>query len=129
MLGPIEISPSKRGRLRRGVRLGCEITTNSHGPKREMLIDLSADGARVLTDVPMECGEDILIGFAPERLGCRVETIARVAHVEQSSEPAVGLEFIELEVELQEVIEERLRHVPPPLPRMRNREFVRFEKD
>jgi hypothetical protein len=128
MLGPVEISPSKRGKLRRGVRLGCEITTNSHGPKREMLIDLSADGARVLTDVPMERGEDILIGFAPERLGCRVETIARVAHVERSPEPAVGLEFIELEPELQEVIEERLRHIPPPLPRARSCEFVQLEE-
>lgn len=121
MLHPIEIVPSHRAALRRGVRLGCELTTNVHGPRRETLVDLSPHGARVVTDMPMERGQHVLIGFAPEGLGRRVETIARVAHVDREpiANPSVGLEFVELDPELRTDMRARLRNVPPPLPTRR----------
>jgi hypothetical protein len=121
MLHPVEIVPTHRAALRRGVRLGCEITTNVHGPRRETLVDLSPRGARVVTDIPMERGQHVLIAFAPENLGRRVETIARVAHVDREpiANPSVGLEFEGLDPELHRDIHARLRNVPPPLPTRR----------
>lgn len=121
MLHPIEIVPSHRATVRRGVRLGCELTTNVHGSRRETLIDLSARGARVLTELPVEQGEHVMIGFAPERLGRRVETIARVAYVDREphTNASVGLEFVELDSELRGDLQARLHNVPPPLPARR----------
>lgn len=123
MLHPIELVPSHRAALRRGVRLGCELTTNLHGPRRETVVDLSAHGARVITDLPLTRGEHVLIGFAPEGLGRRVETIARVAHVDREpiAKPSVGLEFEPLDPDLRQDISARLRNVPPPLPARRTK--------
>jgi hypothetical protein len=128
MLQPVEIVPTHRSTLRRGVQLGCELTTGLHGPRREALVDLSPRGARVRTDIPMAPGDHILVGFAPEGLGRRVETLARVAHV--SREPlevaSVGLEFIEIDPAVGRELHARLRRVPPPLPKPRpaRRELV-----
>lgn len=118
MLHPVEIVPAARASLRRQVRLGCEITTDVVGPRRETLVDLSPRGARVMTDVAVERGQHLLIGFAPEGLGRRVETIARVAHVDREPlmRPSIGLEFVDIDPEIQIDLRKRLRGVPPPLP-------------
>ena len=118
MLQSVEIVPAVRTSLRRSVRLGCEITSDLAGPRRETLVDLSPRGARVLTDLEVERGEHVLIGFAAERLGRRVETIARVAHVDREPlmRPSIGLEFVDLDPEIQVDLRSHLRGVPPPLP-------------
>lgn len=129
MLQPVEILPHARAAMRRAVRLPCELTTGSHGPRRQKLVDLSSRGARVVTDVPVRPGEHVLLGMAPVGLGRRVDTLARVAHVGRRSagESAVGLEFVGLDPDLGNAIERGLRGTPPPLPARpvrRRRELV-----
>lgn len=123
MLQTVEILPSSRGALRRAVRLGCELTSAGHGPRRETLVDLSPRGARVQTEIPLRRGDHVLLAFAHEGLGRRVETIARVAHVSDEilERPSIGLEFVELDDALRRDLHARLRNVPPPLPPPRAR--------
>lgn len=118
MLQSVEIVPAARTSLRRSVRMGCEITSDASEPRRETLVDLSPRGARVQTELSLERGQHVLIGFAPERLGRRVEAIARVAHVDRDPllRPSIGLEFVDIDPEIQVDLRDRLRGVPPPLP-------------
>lgn len=122
MLQSVEIVPtSARSSVRRSIEIGCELTTNAVGPRREIMVDLSPRGARVITDVPVERGQRVLIGFASEALGRRIESIARVAHVDREPlmKPSIGLEFVSLDQELEGELGTRLRGVPPPLPSKR----------
>lgn len=122
MLQPVEILRSNRATLRRSMSLECELTSESHGPRREVLIDLSPRGARVSSDLPVARGELVLLAFAEERLGRRIETLARVAHVScEPGEPAIGLEFVDLEPDARHALRARLRNLPPPLPPRRSR--------
>lgn len=117
MLQSVEILPSRRATLRRSVWLGCELTSELHGPRRETLVDLSPDGARVVTDVPVARGEYVLVAFADEKLARRIETLARVAYVSRErGEASIGLEFVDLDPEARRALGARLRHLPPPLP-------------
>ena len=123
MLQSVEILPSHRATLRRSVKLGCELTSKLHGPRRETLVDLSPRGARVVSDIPVARGEHVLVSFADDRLGRRVETLARVAHVAREifEKPSIGLEFVDLDQTVREGLRARLRNVPPPLPPRRAR--------
>jgi hypothetical protein len=121
MLQAIEIVPRARKLVRRGIELGCELTTNVHGPRRERLVDLSPRGARILTDMPLRGGETVLVAFASEWLARRVETLARVVHVDRPafSAPSIGVEFTGLDSEVRFDLARRLRNVPPPIPKRR----------
>ncbi|UJR81345.1 PilZ domain-containing protein [Sandaracinus amylolyticus] len=123
MLQSVEVLPAHRATLRRDVRIGCELTTDALGARREVLVDLSPRGARVMTDAAVEPGDHVLLGFADERLGRRVETIARVAHTAHLAieRPSIGVEFVALDDDLGDALALRLRHVPPPLPHRRAR--------
>jgi hypothetical protein len=121
MLHSIERRPSFRRVVRRGVRLGCEITTSVLGPRRELLIDLSPHGARVATEMPVTRGEYVLLHFASEKLARRVETLARVVHANLGAldEPTIGIEFVGLGDQVRGELARALCGVPPPLPRQR----------
>ncbi|AKF05964.1 PilZ domain-containing protein [Sandaracinus amylolyticus] len=123
MLQSVEVLPAHRATLRRDVRIGCELTTDAHGARRELLVDLSPRGARVMTDATLAPGEHVLLGFADERLGTRIETLARVAHTAHVAieKPSIGVEFVALDGDVGDALALRLRHVPPPLPRRRAR--------
>lgn len=122
MLHPIQILPASHRRTpRRGLELGCALTSHVFGPRRHSLIDLSPTGARVVGD-GLEVSRDdrVLLEFAPPSLGRRVETLARVAHVAQTDRGVdVGLEFVGLAKALREDLTRALRGVPPPLPHLR----------
>ncbi len=120
MLHRIEIVPSARRTVRRGMRLGCALTSHRAGPRRETVLDLSARGARVRTDLPLTRGERVLVELAPPTLGRRVETLAKVAHVVPAGRAHdVGLEFVGLDARVAEDLTRSLRGVPPPLPSAR----------
>jgi hypothetical protein len=122
MLHAIEIVPTARSFVRRATTLGCELTTDAQGTRREALVDLSPRGARVWCQGDVERGEQVILAFAPERLGRRIETLARVAHVQArsgSKRSMIGLEFLELDRETSRDLARGLRGVPPPLPRAR----------
>jgi hypothetical protein len=123
MVPTMEVPFSSRGALRRGVTLGCEVTTQVFGPRRETIVDLSPRGARIATDLPVERGEYVLVHFAPHRLDRRVETMARVAHVARitGERPSIGVEFVGLAGELRAALAHSLHGVPPPLPPSRAR--------
>jgi len=116
MLHSIEVVPRSRALVRRGIQLGCELTTNLHGPRRETLLDLSPRGARIATSLELGPGDEVLVALAAQWLG-RVETLARVAHVERDGAPSIGVQFVDLDREAARCLAHRLRNVPPPLPR------------
>ena len=93
------------------------------GHARPHLDDLHRlEAARELVAVghlPLERGQSVLLGFAPENLGRRVETLARVAHVESHEaieKRSIGLEFLVLDDDVRDALRSVLRGVPPPLP-------------
>lgn len=124
MLSPVEIIPSARRVVRRGIEVGCELFSERGGSRRERLLDLSHQGARVSSDVPLMRGEEILLSFVPPgALDDRISTMCEVVHVTAGA-PLVGVRFLDLSKPDRVAMARRLRGVPPPLPRhVREREL------
>lgn len=124
MLSSAIVLPHSRRLVRRGIEIGCELYSERGGSRRERVLDLSHEGARVSTDVPLLCGEEVLLSFVvPGALDDRVSTVCKVAHTAQKDR-AVGLSFLDLSTTNRGDIQRRLRGVPPPLPRAVRRELI-----
>lgn len=125
MLSSAVVLPHSRRIVRRGIEIGCELYSERGGSRRERVLDLSHEGARVSTDVPLFRGEEVLLSFVvPGALDDRISTMCRVMHAAGPSERAVGLSFLELGATTRGDIARRLVGVPPPLPRAVRREQV-----
>lgn len=119
MLSTVEIIPSARRTTRRGIEIGCELFSQRGGSRRERVLDLSPDGARISTEVPLFRGEEVLLSFvAPGAMDDRISTMCRVVHAGGGSS-IVGVSFLELPKHAQHEMRRRLRGVPPPLPSQR----------
>lgn len=119
MLSTVEIIPSARRVVRRGIEIGCELFSERGGSRRERVLDLSHEGARVSSDVPLVSGEEVLLSFvAPGAYDDRISTVCRVMHAGTSGS-IVGLRFLDLSRSTRAEMKRRLRGVPPPLPRRR----------
>jgi hypothetical protein len=119
VLSPVEIIPSARRVVRRGIEIGCELFSERGGSRRERLFDLSHDGARLSSDVALARGEEVLLSFVPPGAqDDRVSTMCEVVHVADGS-PLVGVRFLDLSRPERKAMARRLRGVPPPLPRSR----------
>lgn len=113
-----------RAASRHAVQLDCELTSMRHGPSMHRLLDLSATGARLETDVPLSLGDRVLVGFVPQG-SLPIRTVARVAHVAQEgSRSQVGLAFQPLQAWDRDALERSLRSVPPPLRARKNVEIT-----
>jgi hypothetical protein len=125
VLSTAVVLPRARRIVRRGIEIGCELYSERGGSRRERVLDLSHEGARVSTDVPLLRGEEVLLSFVvPGALDDRVSALCRVMHAAGAEDRAVGLSFLDLGANSRADIERRLRGVPPPLPRARHREQV-----
>jgi len=119
VLSTVQIIPSARRTVRRGIELGCELFSEQGGSRRERLIDLSQEGARLSSEVPLRRGEEVVLSFVPPGAhDDRVSTLCEVVHVTKSS-PLVGVRFVDLSHPERRAMARRLRGVPPPLPRQR----------
>lgn len=119
MLSSVEIIPSARRVVRRGIEIGCELYSERGGSRRERVLDLSHEGARVSTEVPLSHGEEVLLSFvAPGAQDDRISTVCQVVHIGSAS--LVGVRFVDLSRGARRDMARRLRGVPPPLPRRRS---------
>ncbi len=119
------VFPRARRAVRRGLELGCELYSVGGGSRREQLLDLSPEGARVSSQVPLACGEEVQLSFpVPGSDDERVAAACRVVHGAGALDRAVGLVFLDLDTKLRADVAQRLRGLPPPLPPSVRREPI-----
>ena len=85
-------------------------------------VDLSPDGMLVLADARVLTGEEVVVSFRTPRSPHWFDacgTIARVVHGRRPGDfgPCIGIKFEETEEISRIVLGEKLRCLPPPLPR------------
>ena len=95
MLSPVEIIPSARRTVRRGIELGCELFSEHGGSRRERLVDLSQEGARLSSEVPLRRGEEVVLSFVPpgahdDRVSTLCEAIRTASRGEVYLSPEVS---------------------------------------
>jgi len=113
----------QRRSMRRAVRLECEVV-REHDFKliASHAVDLSPDGMLVLADAVVLTGEDVIISFRTPFSNHWFDacgTIARVVHGRRPGDfgPCFGIHFDDAEEVSRIVLEQKLRRLPPPLPR------------
>lgn len=127
MLQPVEIFPTARDTVRRGVSIESTIVASRWDQARvHRVLDLSDQGMRVAAGTRLEVGEDVLVSFVPPGwwlLG-ELEVFARVKRSteRQDGRPAtMGLEFLDLPRGARAELRRSLRGVPPPIPTVKRR--------
>lgn len=116
------VRSDERITLRREVHTPVLVQSARTGLQREgRILDLSPRGARVVVDMPVEHGEELLLSFRPPRWVRREHLLARaeVARVDPgvASERDLGVRFVELPRTVAIELDACLRGTPPPLPR------------
>ncbi len=114
---------SQRRSIRRAVRIECEVVRERDFKLiATHAVDLSPDGMLVLSDATVLTGEDVIVTFrTPKSVhwfdACG--TVARVVHGRRPGDfgPCLGIRFDEAEEVSRIVLGEKLRKMPPPLPR------------
>jgi hypothetical protein len=114
---------TKRQTLRRVVQVDCAVVR-----ERDFKLlatrtrDLSTNGMLVPTDAVVLTGEDVLVAFrAPKTSAwfhCQA-TVARVVHGRRAEDGGrcLGIAFDSLDLWSQMILGDKLRGLPPPLPR------------
>lgn len=116
--------PYKRRSLRRAVSIDCEVESDlweGHAPFR--VSDISDDGLWLRTGLPIECGEQLLVSFAPPRWPkpqplVAMASVVRVGMPRRRSDVAesgMALQLLDLEPEEKHLLRMALRGLPPPL--------------
>jgi hypothetical protein len=116
----------QRRSIRRAVRLECEVV-REHDFKliASRAVDLSPDGMLVLADTSVLTGEDVVISFRTPSSNHWFDacgTVARVVHGRRPGDfgPCIGIQFDPAD-ETNDVdrivLAQKLRVLPPPLPR------------
>ena len=116
----------QRQSIRRAVRLECEVV-REHDFKLigSHAVDLSPEGMLVLADTTVLTGEDVIITFRAPASNFWFDatgTIARVVHGRRPGDfgPCLGIQFdapSEDDQVSRIVLKDKLRPLPPPLPR------------
>jgi hypothetical protein len=114
---------SQRRSIRRAVRVECEVV-REHDFKliASHAVDLSPDGMLVLADARALTGEEVIVSFRTPRSPLWFDacgTIARVVHGRRPGDfgPCLGIRFEDSEEISRIVLGDKLRKLPPPLPR------------
>lgn len=122
MLQPVEVLPGARRSQRRAVQLEAEVISYAwDAPRRHRVLDLSAEGIRLVTDSPRPTEEIVVVCFTPPRWWSdgELNVFSRVVRSEprRGDLPAsIGLEFLDLPEAAHEALAKSLRGLPPPLP-------------
>lgn len=120
-----ELSPQyKRRSLRRAVSLECEVESDLwEGQAPFRVTDLSEDGLWLRTGLPIECGEQVLVSFAPPRWPSpkpivAMASVVRVALSRRRSDEersGMALKLLDLDPTDAQLLRATLRGLPPPL--------------
>jgi hypothetical protein len=117
----------QRRAIRRAVRLECEVV-REHDFKlvATRAVDLSPEGMLVLSEATVLTGEEVIVTFrTPSKNGGAelwfdaVGTVTRVVHGRRPGDfgPCLGIHFDDAEEVSKIVLGDKLRKMPPPLPR------------
>jgi hypothetical protein len=116
----------RRSVLRRAVRTCCVVRSSLwDGAAPHLMTDLSADGAWLATDLPLEAGEQLVLTFRPPRWPAGqlpVRLRAEVVRVElprrrgDLRQAGMGVRFLGLDPAMRARLSKTLRGLPPPLP-------------
>lgn len=113
----------RRAVLRHAVALECECVHEGHFRSiREVLLDLSPDGAFIKTDVrDVELGEDVWLTFQIPKGDVLMDAHARVVRYGRESfrgdhVRGLGIQFVDLERADRARLERSLAALPPPVP-------------
>jgi hypothetical protein len=114
---------TKRQTIRHVVQVDCEVVRERDFKLlARRTLDLSTSGMLVPTDTVVLTGEDVIVSFrAPKTwhwFDCPA-TVARVIHGRrpEDSGRCLGIAFDSLDLWSQIVLRDKLRGLPPPLPR------------
>ena len=124
-------SAAVRRAFRRYVRLPCEVVRERDFRRvSDLALDLSTRGMLVRTRERVLTGEDVVIAFQPPRSNAwfdAVGTVARVVHGRRPGDSGVclGLEFHDLEPELERLLFQQLRGIAAPEPLRPARKLLR----
>jgi hypothetical protein len=118
-VGELFAPVNRRREVRRLVRLGCRVV--HRGDWRllgDRTVDLSPQGVLVLSDEPVETGDDVLVSFQATDLPIWFDTTASVARVIEGRRPndrgrALGLTFHSLPAVQRLILRGHLRRLPP----------------
>jgi Tfp pilus assembly protein PilZ len=115
--------PQRRTASRRAVDLTCEaVRDRGFVLAGRRILDLSSEGAFLVTHLPLELGEEVLLAFRAPHTRFWIDArgvVVRKAAGRRRSDRArgVGLRFLPLDEADQAVLAATLRKVPPTLPR------------
>lgn len=124
MLETATTTEYKRRSLRRAVSLDCEIESNLwDGQVPFRVTDLSDEGLWLRTTLPIECGEQVLVSFAPPRWP-KAQPLVAMASVVRVSMPrrridhehsGMALSLLDLDPQDRSLLRASLHGLPPPL--------------
>lgn len=116
----------QRRSLRRAVSVECEMESDLwDGQVPFRVTDLSDEGLWLRTGLPIECGEQVMVSFAPPRWP-RNEPLVALASVVRVAMPrrredhehsGMGLRLVDLSPDERHLLRVALRGLPPPLKR------------
>lgn len=113
----------RRGSSRRAVDLRCQaVRDEGFVLAGERLTDLSSEGAFLVSDLPLQLGEEILLAFRAPRTRLWIDARGIVVRKVLGKRVGdrgrgVGLSFLPLEAADRAVLDATLAKVPPSLPR------------
>jgi len=114
----------KRRSLRRAVAIDCAVESDLwEGRAPFRVTDISDDGLWLRTGLPIECGEQLLVSFAPPRWPKKQPLVAMASVVRvgmprrrsDAQESGMALQLLDLEPTEQQLLRAALRGLPPPL--------------
>jgi hypothetical protein len=126
----LEQSKSRRGELRRAVRVEADVVSDCwDGSVPFVATNLSPDGLWLDSDLPLDVGEEVLVSLRPPHWGheeplTALAQVARVGLFRRRRERRVsgmGLRFVDMEQLHAELLQHVLRGLPPPLPKRSQR--------
>jgi hypothetical protein len=119
----IEIDADSRRALRRALKLECELICRYWDePVRHRVSDLSPYGAWIDTFFPLHEGAEVVVAFTPPRSAGEITVFGRVMRASTLRYPTrgrvgMGVEFSDLTIAQERLLERCLRGIPPRLVR------------
>jgi hypothetical protein len=114
---------NRRSEIRRALRLGCRVRhTSNLRLVADRAIDLSPQGALVLSDDGIALGTEVVVSFMTTDFPIWFDTRATVTRVVEGRRPgddgrALGLRFDSLAAVSRLILRGHLRKIPPTIPR------------
>lgn len=115
--------PQRRHASRRAVDLRCEaVRDRGFRLAGDRILDLSAEGAFLVTQLSLELGDEVILSFKAPRtrfwIDARGVVVRQIAGKRKSDRArGVGLRFLPIEGAERAVLEATLSKAPPTLPR------------